>query len=221
MSLAKICGVTTPDAVRAAVDGGAAFIGVVAFPRSPRAVSPLRAAALLEETGLARREGRPVQVVAVTVDADDALLAAIRDWIAPDHIQLHGAETIERAAQARAITGAGIIKALAVSEAADLDAAAAWAEAADHLLFDARAPSGASRPGGYGAAFDWSLLAGRRFPRPWFLAGGLDPDNVAGAVAASGAPLVDVSSGVERAPGVKDPILIRAFLDAVKAVPRQ
>lgn len=222
MTLAKICGVTTPEAMRAAVDGGAAFVGVVAYPRSPRLVSPLRAAALLEESGMAKREDRRVKIVAVTVNADDGLLAGIRDWIAPDYIQLHGAETLERAAQVRELTGAGIVRALPVSTPADLDAASAWEEVADHLLFDARPPEGSLLPGGVGARFDWSILSGRRFGKPWFLAGGLDADTVAEAVRISGAPMVDVSSGVESAPGVKEPVLVRAFLDAVKAAsPRQ
>lgn len=222
MTLAKICGVTTPDAMRAAVDGGAAFVGVVAYPRSPRLVSPLRAAALLEESGMAKHEDRRVKIVAVTVNADDGLLKGIRDWIAPDYIQLHGSETLERAAQARELTGAGIIRALPVSTPADLEAASAWEEAADHLLFDARPPEGALLPGGVGARFDWSILSGRRFSKPWFLAGGLDADNAAEAIRISGAPMVDVSSGVESAPGVKEPVLVRAFLDAVKAAsPRQ
>jgi phosphoribosylanthranilate isomerase len=214
MTLAKICGVTTPEAMRAAVQGRAAFVGVVAYPRSPRRVSPLRAAALLEQTGLALPEGRAIKVVAVTVDADDGLLAGIRDWIMPDYVQLHGSETPERADQVRALTGAGIIRALPVSTAADIDAALAWEDHVDHLMFDARPPEGSLLPGGVGASFDWSLLSGRRFARPWFLAGGLNPANVAGAVALSGAPMVDVSSGVESAPGVKDNGLIAAFLSA-------
>ena len=213
--LVKICGLTTAETLRAAVDAGADFVGVVAYPRSPRAVSPLRAAAVLEGAGMTRE--RAAKVVAVTVDPDDALLRGIADWIAPDFIQLHGSETPERAAQVRAITGAGIIKCIPVSGAADLDAAADWAEAADHLMFDARTPEGASLPGGMGVSFDWSMLKGRTFARPWFLAGGLDAGNVAGALAASGAPMVDVSSGVERAPGVKEPALIAAFVEAVRA----
>lgn len=216
MTLAKICGVTTPEAVRAALDGGAAFIGLVVFARSPRAISPAAAGALLEKTGLARREGRAARVVAVTVDADDALLADLRERVAPDLVQLHGAETPERAARARAITGAGIIRALGVSGPDDLAAAAQWDEAADHMLFDAKAPAGSHRPGGYGAAFDWGVLDGMRPARPWFLAGGLDAGNVAEAARRTGAPMVDVSSGVESAPGVKDPARITAFLQALK-----
>ena len=213
--LVKICGLTTPETLRAAVDAGADFVGVVAYPRSPRAVSPLRAAAVLEGAGMTR--GRAAKVVAVTVDADDVLLKEIADWIAPDFIQLHGSETPERAAQVRAITGAGIIKCIPVSSPADLDAAAGWNDAADHLMFDARTPEGSSLPGGMGVSFDWSIMKGRTFARPWFLAGGLTAGNVGSAVALSGAPMVDVSSGVERAPGVKEPALIAAFVEAVRA----
>ena len=215
MTLAKICGVTTPEALDAAVEGGAAFVGLVSFPRSPRHLSLAAMAALLARTG------RDVQIVVLTVDADDAHLAEIVERVRPDFIQLHGAETQGRARQVRALTGAGIIKALAVSDRSDLDKLEAWEEAADHLLFDARPPKGAERPGGLGQSFDWSLLSGLTLSRPWFLAGGLTPDNVADAIRQTGAPLVDVSSGVESAPGVKDTGLIRAFLDQVRtASPR-
>lgn len=151
----------------------------------------------------------------MTVDADDARLTEIALILKPDLIQLHGRETPEREVRVRELTGAGIIRALAVSTAADIEAAAAWAPVVDHLMFDARPPADATLPGGVGASFDWSLLAGRSFPRPWFLAGGLTPDNVAQAVAVTGAPMVDVSSGVESAPGVKDTVRIAAFLRAV------
>lgn len=209
MTLAKICGLTTPETLDAALDGGAAFVGAVVFPKSPRHIDPPAAATLFE-----RARGR-ARVVAVLVDPDDALLTEIGQILKPDLIQLHGHETPTRAAVVRRLTGAGIIKALPVREAADIDAAADWADHADHLMFDARPPQGATLPGGVGASFDWSLLAGRRFDRPWFLAGGLTPDNVAEAVRITGAPLVDVSSGVESAPGVKDEGLIQSFLGAV------
>lgn len=211
----KICGLTTPATLRAAVDAGADFVGLVAYPRSPRAVSPLRAAALLEEAGMARE--RPAKLVAVTVNADDDLLKEIADQIAPDFIQLHGAETPARADQVRTVTGAGIIKCIPVSGPDDLAAADAWDEAADHLMFDARTPEGSSLPGGMGLSFDWTLLKARAFARPWFLAGGLNPHNAAQALTASGAPMLDVSSGVESAPGVKEPALIAAFVEAVRA----
>ncbi|MFN3536267.1 MAG: phosphoribosylanthranilate isomerase, partial [Brevundimonas sp.] len=131
--------------------------------------------------------------------------------------QLHGAETPERAGQVRAITGAGIIKCIPVSGPADLETVSVWSAAADHLMFDARTPEGSSLPGGMGLSFDWTMLKGRTFARPWFLAGGLNPDNAAQALAASGAPMLDVSSGVESAPGVKEPALIAAFVEAVRA----
>lgn len=206
----KICGLTTPETLDAALDGGAAFVGAVVFPKSPRHIDPQAAGQLFE-----RARGR-ARIVAVTVDADDALLGEIARDLRPDFIQLHGGETPERAEAVRALTGAGIIRALAVRTAADIEAAADWAAAADHLMFDARPPEGASLPGGVGASFDWSLLAGRRFSRPWFLAGGLTPDNVRQATAVTGAPLLDVSSGVESAPGVKDAALIAAFIQAAK-----
>ncbi len=213
--LAKICGVTTPEAVEASIAAGAAYLGLVFFPRSPRALE-LDQAVRLAETARGR-----AKVVALVVDADDAALARIRDAVRPDLFQLHGAETPARAAEVRTLTGAGVIKALPVSTHGDLDAAEAWREAADHLMLDARPPKGADRPGGMGHSFDWSLLQGRDLGRSWFLAGGLTPDNVAEALAITGAPMVDVSSGVESAPGVKDPALIRAFLDRVRAASPQ
>ena len=197
--------------MQAAVEGGAAYVGFVFFAASPRNVAPGRAADL---AGPARAAG--VRAVAVTVDASDAELDAIMATLRPELIQLHGTETPARVAEVRARTGAAVIRALRVSQAADLDAARAYEGATDQLMFDARPPRGATLPGGNGAAFDASILGGRRFARPWFLAGGLDPANVATAVAASGAVQVDVSSGVERAPGVKDPASIRAFLEAVR-----
>lgn len=209
MTHAKICGLTTPETLDAALGGGAAFVGAVVFPKSPRHIAPLHAATLFER---ARNRAR---IVAVTVDADDALLTEIALILKPDLIQLHGSEMPERAAQVRALTGAGIIRALSVRTAVDIDAAAAWAPVVDHLMFDAKPPEGSALPGGVGASFDWNLLAGRAFDRPWFLAGGLNPANVAEAVRITGAPLVDVSSGVESAPGVKDPALIGAFLTAL------
>lgn len=208
-TLAKICGLSTPEAVRAAVDGGAAWVGFVTFPKSPRHVSPEAAARL---AAVAR--GR-AKVVSVLVDPSDALLDEVRSALRPDLVQLHGRETPGRVREVAARTGAGVVKALPVSDVADLDAARAYDGVADHLMFDARPPADSALPGGVGARFDWTLTAGRRFARPWFLAGGLDPWNVAEAVRLSGAPAVDVSSGVERGPGVKDPALIAAFLGAV------
>lgn len=211
MTLAKICGLKTSEAVDAALHGGAAYLGFVSFPRSPRHIEALHAATLAE-----RARGR-AKIVAVTVDADDALLTTLAATLKPNLIQLHGHETPERAEQVRALTGAGVIRALPIRTAEDVEAANAWEPFVDHLMFDARPPEGSVLPGGVGHAFDWGLLAGRAYRNPWFLAGGLNPSNVAHAVEVTGAPFVDVSSGVESAPGVKEPALIEAFLNAVKA----
>jgi len=211
MSLkAKICGLSTPEAVAAAVDGGASYIGFVFFANSPRNVA-LESAARLAEPVRAR-----TRIVALTVDPTDDDLQRITAKLKPDLIQLHGKETPERTREISRL--AGVIKVLPVSIAADLDAANAYDGLVDHLMFDAKPPKDADRPGGHGSAFDWTILAGRRFERPHFLAGGLDPWNVRLAVRQSGAPMVDVSSGVERGPGLKDPGLISAFLDAVRRV---
>jgi phosphoribosylanthranilate isomerase len=207
---AKICGLSTPETVRAALDGGAAFIGFMFFDASPRNIAP-------EDAGrLAAPARNRAKVVAVTVDADDAALDRIVAALRPDLIQLHGRESPARAREVAQRTGAGVIKVFSVSERADLDAARDFESVVDHLMFDAKPPKDATRPGGLGASFDWTLLAGRRFERPWFLAGGLDPWNVAEALSVTRAPLVDVSSGVERGAGLKDPALISAFLDAVR-----
>jgi phosphoribosylanthranilate isomerase len=211
MVQAKICGLTTPETVRSALEGGAAYLGFNFFEKSPRYVAPDAS----EQLALPARN-RGVGVAAVVVDPSDALLDRLMLTLKPDFIQLHGKEQPPRVAEVRARTGVLVIKALPIETSDDLAAAAAFEGAADHLLFDAKAPKGADLPGGNGAAFDWTLLSGRRFARPWFLAGGLHPWNVAEAVKASGAPIVDVSSGVERGPGYKDPALISAFLEAVR-----
>jgi len=211
MTSAKICGLSTPDAVASALDGKAAFVGFIFFPKSPRNVDPDLAAQLAEP---ARRRG--VKVVAVVVDPEDNDLDRIVRIVRPDLIQLHGAETPARATQIGVRTGLGVIKAIPVSDAADLAAAHAFEDVAEHLMFDARPPKGSALPGGVGASFDWTILKDRKFKRPHFLAGGLDPWNVTEAVRQSGAPLVDVSSGVERGPGYKDPALIQAFLETVR-----
>ncbi|MBO9710738.1 MAG: phosphoribosylanthranilate isomerase [Caulobacter sp.] len=208
---AKICGLSTPESVSAALGGGAAFVGFVFFDKSPRNITPEAAARLATPL-----RGGPVRTVAVTVDPDDALIDRLTATLKPDLIQVHGKETPTRVAEIGRRSGAGVIKAFSVSSAADVDAARAFDGVVEHLMFDARPVEGSALPGGTGARFDWGLLEGRRFSRPHFLAGGLDPWNVAQAAQASGAPLVDVSSGVERGPGLKDPALITAFLDAVK-----
>jgi phosphoribosylanthranilate isomerase len=207
----KVCGLSTPETVRAAVEGGADFIGLVFFAKSPRNVTIQRAAEL---ASIAKAAG--VGVVAVTVDAPSILLDEICAVVAPDLFQLHGSETPVSVDRVRDLTSTRTIRALRVAEASDLEAAKAFEAAADYLMFDAKAPPGALLPGGNGAAFDWSILAGRAFSKPWFLAGGLNAANVGQAIAQSGAGLVDVSSGVESAPGVKDPFLIEAFLKAVR-----
>ncbi|MET0546404.1 MAG: phosphoribosylanthranilate isomerase [Caulobacterales bacterium] len=208
----KICGLTTENAVTAALDGGADFLGFVLCPPSPRHLSIARAAELA-----APARGK-AKIVAVTVDPTDAEIDdLIRDF-APDFIQLHGQETPDRVHELSA-RGLPLIEALPVSEAADLDAAAHYA-AVQYLLFDAKPPKGADRTGGHGIAFDWTLLAGRSFDRPWFLSGGLNPENVADAIRLSGAKFVDVSSGVESKPGLKDPARVSAFLSAAKSASR-
>jgi phosphoribosylanthranilate isomerase len=220
MVQAKICGLTTLDAVSAAVEGGAAFVGFVFFARSPRDLAPEAAARLAAPLRNSGGRRSPVKTVAVTVDPDDALVDRLMATLAPDLIQVHGKETPARVREIGQRSGAGMIKAFSVSSASDVDQAQAFDGVVEHLMFDARpvdvSGEGSALPGGTGARFDWSLLEGRRFSRPHFLAGGLDPWNVAQAIRTSGAPLVDVSSGVERGPGLKDPALITAFLDAVK-----
>lgn len=208
---AKICGLSTPETVKAAFDGGAAFLGFVFFDKSPRNVAPDVAARLIEPV-----RGRGVRTVAVTVDPDDALIDRLMATMRPDLIQVHGKETPSRVREITARAGVGVIKAFSVSSAADVDQARAFDGVTEHLMFDAKPVEGSALPGGTGARFDWGLLAGRCFSRPHFLAGGLDPWSVGEAIKTSGTPLVDVSSGVERGPGLKDPALITAFLDAVK-----
>ncbi len=209
---AKICGISTPEAVRAALEGGAGWLGFMFFAKSPRNLAADAAARLAQPV-----RGQ-AKIVAVLVDPDDGEVDRVALALKPDLIQLHGAETPARARAIGVRAGAGIIKALPVSETSDLARAAQYETVVEHLMFEGKPAPDADRPGGAGQAFDWTLLAGRRFQRPWFLAGGLDPWNLAEAVALSGAPLVDVSSGVERGPGLKDPALIRAFLDAAKSV---
>jgi phosphoribosylanthranilate isomerase len=204
----KICGLSDEEGVDAALEAGADLVGFVFFPPSPRNILPTRAAELA-----ARARGR-AEIVALTVAADDAVLDEIVETLRPDVLQLHGKETPERAAAIRARTGRPVMKALGVAARGDLAAASRYD--VDRILLDAKPPRDATRPGGNGAAFDWSVLQGFSCPQPWILSGGLDPSNVAAALAATGAAGVDVSSGVERAPGRKDPALIRAFVEAVR-----
>ena len=207
---AKICGISTPEAVAAAMAGGAAYLGFMFFEKSPRNIEPQAAWRLAEPARGAAK------VVAVLVDPGDAEVDRIAGVLKPDLIQLHGRESPARAAAIGARAGAGIVKVMPVADAADLAAARDYEAVVEHLMFETKPAPDAGRPGGLGVPFDWSLLAGRAFARPWFLAGGLDPWNLAEAVQRSGARLLDVSSGVERGPGLKDPALITAFLDAAK-----
>jgi len=206
----KICGVTTGEAADAAIRARADFLGLVFHPASPRHLAPEQAAALA-----ARAKGA-VRLVALLVDPADEAVSAAVSAARPDFLQLHGGEAPARVAEIRAKFGLPVIKALAVADIADLAQVPIYEDAADMLLFDAKAPAQASRPGGHGAAFDWRMLRGRRFRKPWLLAGGLDVGNVARALATAEAPGVDVSSGVESAPGVKDAEMIRAFVEAAK-----
>ncbi len=205
----KICGLTSATAVTAAAEAGAAYLGFVFFPRSPRAVTLEQARGLV-----AGAPAGPVKV-ALTVDADDALIDAITA-LGIDMHQLHGAETPARVEEVRARTGLPVMRAIGIREVADLADIDAHSGVADQILVDAKPPRGADRPGGNAIAFDWQLLAGFHWSRPWMLAGGLTPENVAEAVRLTGAEQVDVSSGVESAPGVKDPALVAAFIRAAQ-----
>jgi phosphoribosylanthranilate isomerase len=206
----KICGIRTPADLEAAIEAGASHCGLVFFPPSPRSLTPDEAARLV---GQAR--GR-VTLVALTVDADDALLVRIAGHVGADMIQLHGRESPERTASIRALTGRPVIKAISVAADGDAEKADAYAAAADLILFDAKPPRSATRPGGNGRSFDWHLLAAVKGRMPFALSGGLTPDNVAEAIAATHPVLVDVSSGVESGPGQKDALLIRRFVAAAR-----
>lgn len=205
----KICGLTRPEDVVAAAEAGARYLGFVFFEKSPRHVTPELAAdlALACPVGVAK--------VALTVNADDTLLDAICASGAADILQLHGHETPQRVQQVKSRYGLPVMKAIGVRDADDLAAIDTYAAVADQLLIDAKPPQNATLPGGNGLAFDWRLLAGRKYwTRPWMLAGGLTPQNVAQAVQITGARQVDVSSGVESAPGIKDAGLMAEFIAA-------
>jgi len=206
----KICGLNAPDAVAAAVEGGASLAGFVFFAASPRNVSPELAADLMA----AVPDG--ILKVGLVVDADDRALDAILRHAPLDLLQLHGDETVERVAEIRERFERPVMKVVAISGPEDIGRAHAYEAVADRLLFDARAPKGATRPGGNALAFDWRLVAGETWRLPWLLAGGLTAETVAEAVRVSGARAVDVSSGVEDAPGRKSPDKIRAFLAAAR-----
>jgi phosphoribosylanthranilate isomerase len=208
--IVKICGLSTPEALDVALDAGADMVGFVFFAPSPRHVA-LEAARALGQ----RVRGR-AQKVALSVDADDAMLDAVIEALEPDLLQLHGKETPARLAALRARFGLPLMKAIAVATKGDLAAVATYKNSADRLLFDARAPREATRPGGLGKAFDWHLLENLDLGVPFMLSGGLDAGNVGEALRITRAPAVDVSSGVERAPGEKDPEKIRAFIRAAR-----
>lgn len=206
----KICGLSTEATLTAALDAGADWIGLVHFPRSPRHVALEQAAAL---SALAR--GRAERVI-LLVDPDDALLAAAVAAVDPDLIQLHGRESPERVAAIRARAGRPVMKALGIATSADLAVLPAYAAVADRILLDAKAPPDAALPGGNGRCFDWEILRGATLPEGTMLSGGLDAGNVADAIACTALGAVDVSSGVESAPGVKDPAKIAAFVAAAR-----
>jgi phosphoribosylanthranilate isomerase len=208
----KICGLKTDAALEAALAGGADYVGLVFFPASPRHVTPAAAKALADKA-----RGR-AGIVSLLVDPDDALIDTVIAAVAPDLLQLHGQETPARAADIRRRWGTPIMKAIRVETSQDARVALAYREAVDLILFDARPPEDSTRPGGNGAPFDWRTLLGVKDQVPFVLSGGLTPDNVAEAIRATAAPAVDVSSGVERRPGEKDPELIRRFLRAAKGV---
>jgi phosphoribosylanthranilate isomerase len=209
--IVKICGLSTPETLDAALAAGADMVGFVFFPASPRHIG----------IEIARDLGRQVEgrakKVALFVDADDALLANSIDALRPDILQLHGRETVARLRDIRQQFYLPMMKAIAVETAADLAALPGYAAVADRILFDARAPKGATRPGGLGAAFDWHVLENLELKLPFMVSGGLHAANVAEAVRVSRAGGVDTSSGVERALGVKDPEMIRAFVRAARA----
>ncbi|HYL32658.1 MAG TPA: phosphoribosylanthranilate isomerase [Stellaceae bacterium] len=209
---AKICGLSTPETVAAAIAGGAQFVGFVFFPPSPRNLTPAQAGPLV------RSVPAGVTRVGVFVDPDDEILKRVLAAAPLDIVQLHGEETPERVAQIKRRFGKQVMKAIKVASESELAAAPRFYGAADWLMFDARPPKAATRPGGNALAFDWELLRARQWSLPWMLSGGLTADTVAEAVRIARVTAVDVSSGVESAPGVKDVAKIRTFLAAVGAL---
>ncbi|WOF72505.1 phosphoribosylanthranilate isomerase [Parvibaculaceae bacterium PLY_AMNH_Bact1] len=209
----KICGLSTPEMVRVAVEAGATHIGFMFYERSPRNVTVAEAAKL--------RSLVPdsVQAVAIMVNPDDALVDDVAQTVKPDLLQLHGSETRERVAEISNRAGLPVMKVISVADAADVAAADIYKKVADLLLFDAKPPKSMANalPGGNAVSFDWSLIADADPKLPWMLSGGLTPDNVAEAIAQTGARMVDVSSGVEDAPGQKNEALIRAFVKAAQS----
>jgi phosphoribosylanthranilate isomerase len=209
--LVKICGLTTRDTLDAALQVGADMVGFVFFPASPRHL------ALEAARDLGRQAAGRAQKVALTVDADDATIENIIETLRPDLLQLHGRESVARVRDIKQRFGLPVMKAIAVETAADLGGLPGYAAVCDRILFDARAPKGATRPGGLGAPFDWHLLENLKLDLPFFVSGGLNAGNVSEALSITHAGGVDVSSGVERAPGVKDCDMIRDFVRAARA----
>jgi len=208
--IVKICGLSTRETLDVALDAGADMVGFVFFPPSPRHLG------LESARELGGRVKRGAAKVALTVDADDATLGNIVEALQPDILQLHGKETVARLRDVKQMFGLPVMKAIAVETAADLASLPGYAAVADRILFDARAPKGATRPGGLGAVFDWHVLEKLDLKLPFMVSGGLTAENVAEAVRLTRAGGVDVSSGVERTPGVKDPEMIRAFIRAAR-----
>jgi len=208
--IVKICGLSTPETLDAALDAGADMVGFVFFPPSPRHLAFQTARVLA-----GRVRGR-AQKVALTVDAEEKFLQSVVEALQPDMLQLHGAEPTDRVEALRSAFGLPVMKAVPIAVKGDLDRVARYAAVADRLLFDARAPRDATRPGGLGNTFDWRLLQDVNPGVPFMLSGGLDADNVGEALRITRAPGIDVSSGVERAPGVKDPDKILAFIRAAR-----
>jgi phosphoribosylanthranilate isomerase len=210
----KICGLSTPDTVAAALDGGATHVGFIFFAKSPRNVTP-------EQAGILREAARGrALAVAVTVDASDAELDRIVGAMQPDMLQLHGSETPERVAAVKARYGLPVMKALSISTASDLDRLQPFAGVADRFLFDAKPPKNSELPGGNGVSFDWTLLGALPEGTDYLLSGGLDAGNVGDALKLATPPGLDVSSGVESAPGVKDEARIASFFAAVASARR-
>lgn len=209
----KICGLKDEAALKAVIAAQADYAGFVTFPKSPRHIAPAAAGVFK------RLLPKSIRSVSVLVDPDDMLLDEIQSVFQPNFLQLHGSESPERLRDIKArYPHARLIKAISVCQSDDVKIIPDFTHVADMLLFDAKAPESAVLPGGNGIAFDWDILKGKHFPLPWMLSGGLTPGNVAQAIHASGALMVDVSSGVERAPGVKDPALIADFMKAVRAI---
>ena len=211
----KICGIRTIDAAIAALNDSADFLGFIHFAKSPR---HLTLNAMKDLMSAIRSVNATIPLVSVVVNPENDLLVALRDEVKPDLIQLHGKETPARVAEIAALTHIPLIKAVSVSGKSDLDGVSAYEPHVRYMMFDAKTPKEADLPGGLGLSFDWPIMQGYAGVKPWFLAGGLSLGNVAEAVRLSGAPMLDISSGVESAPGVKDNGLISGFLRAAKAL---